>query len=122
MKTKPQLKTYKNYINNQWIASKKTREVVNPFNGDTIAAVAQRHAFAATEVTLHCGRRCLFVLTLKPRRRDLGGFAVQRLLPAHVLPAPLGRGLAWGFCTTLLVVAVLLAQGGDKPPFIYFQF
>ena len=41
MKTKPQLKTYKNFVNNDWTASKKTREVVNPFNGTTIAMVAE---------------------------------------------------------------------------------
>src|SRR6266571_1932776 len=41
MKTKLQLKTYKNYINNEWLSSKKTREVVNPFNGETIALVAE---------------------------------------------------------------------------------
>src|SRR6266704_3902581 len=40
------------------------------------------HAFAATKPTLHYGRRSFVVLTLKPHRRDLGGFAVQRLLPA----------------------------------------
>jgi betaine-aldehyde dehydrogenase len=41
MKTKPQLKPHKNYVNNQWTGSKKTREVVNPFNGETIAIVAE---------------------------------------------------------------------------------
>ena len=34
---------------------------------------------------------------------------------------PLG-GLAWGFGAALLLLAVLLAPGGEKPPFIYFQF
>jgi betaine-aldehyde dehydrogenase len=41
MKTKPQLKSYKNFINNQWTASKKTRDVVNPFNRETIGVVAE---------------------------------------------------------------------------------
>ncbi len=41
MKTKLQLKTYKNYINNEWLSSKKTREIVNPFNGDPIAVAAE---------------------------------------------------------------------------------
>src|SRR6266700_339626 len=41
MKTKLQLKTYKNYINNEWQSSKKTREIVNPFNGDPIAVAAE---------------------------------------------------------------------------------
>jgi len=41
MKTKPQLKTYKNYINHEWVASRKTRQVVNPFNGQPIATVAE---------------------------------------------------------------------------------
>ena len=41
MKTKPQRTTYKNYINNGWAASRKTREIVNPFNGEPIAIVAE---------------------------------------------------------------------------------
>src|SRR5262249_34741398 len=41
MKTKPHLKSYKNFISNQWVASKKTREIVNPFNGQPIAFVAE---------------------------------------------------------------------------------
>ena len=41
MKTKLQLKTYKNYINNEWLSSKKTREIVNPFNGDPIAVASE---------------------------------------------------------------------------------
>src|SRR5262245_61439200 len=41
MKTRAQLQTYKNFVGNRWIASKKTREVVNPFYGQPIAAVAE---------------------------------------------------------------------------------
>jgi D-alanyl-lipoteichoic acid acyltransferase DltB (MBOAT superfamily) len=36
--------------------------------------------------------------------------------------APLARGFAWGTSVTLLLLAVLLAPGGETPPFIYFQF
>jgi D-alanyl-lipoteichoic acid acyltransferase DltB (MBOAT superfamily) len=36
--------------------------------------------------------------------------------------APFSRGFAWGFGVTLLLLAVLLAPGGEAPPFIYFQF
>jgi alginate O-acetyltransferase complex protein AlgI len=35
---------------------------------------------------------------------------------------PLRRGLAWGFAAGLVLLAVLLSPGGEKPPFIYFQF
>src|SRR5262245_23831682 len=41
MKTQPHLKTYKNYINQEWVASRKTRQVINPFNGQPIAVVAE---------------------------------------------------------------------------------
>src|SRR5213083_2219855 len=41
MKTQTQLKPYKNLVNNEWVTSKKTREVLNPFNGDTIAIVPE---------------------------------------------------------------------------------
>src|SRR5262245_28938341 len=41
MKAKPQFTPYKDFINNEWIAAKKTRAVVNPFNGETIAVVAE---------------------------------------------------------------------------------
>jgi betaine-aldehyde dehydrogenase len=41
MKTKPQLKIYKNYVDNTWTASKKTREVVNPFTAEPVAVVAE---------------------------------------------------------------------------------
>jgi D-alanyl-lipoteichoic acid acyltransferase DltB (MBOAT superfamily) len=37
-------------------------------------------------------------------------------------PGPLARGFAWGAAAMLLVLAVLLSPGGEKPPFIYFQF
>jgi hypothetical protein len=32
------------------------------------------------------------------------------------------RGFAWGLSLSLLVLAVLLAPSGYRPPFIYFQF
>src|SRR5215468_4426542 len=41
MTTTPQFKPYKNFVNNSWTASKKTREVVNPFTGATSALVAE---------------------------------------------------------------------------------
>src|SRR5438034_2718555 len=41
MKTEPKLKPHRNYINNEWVPSKKTRVVVNPFNGETIALAAE---------------------------------------------------------------------------------
>src|SRR5262245_24300215 len=41
MKAKQQLKNYKNYINHQWLTSRKTREVVNPFNAEPRAVVAE---------------------------------------------------------------------------------
>src|SRR5216117_76342 len=41
MKTQTQLKPYKNLVNNEWVSSKKTREVLNPFNGETIALVPE---------------------------------------------------------------------------------
>jgi D-alanyl-lipoteichoic acid acyltransferase DltB (MBOAT superfamily) len=36
--------------------------------------------------------------------------------------SPLTRGVAWGGCAALLVLAAVLSPGGEKPPFIYFQF
>jgi betaine-aldehyde dehydrogenase len=58
MKTKLRPKTYKNYVNNEQVTSRKTREIINPFNGEPIAIVpeagkrdvdaaisAARHAF-----------------------------------------------------------------------------
>src|ERR1041385_1606042 len=41
MKTKFPPKTYKNYVNNEWVTTKKTRAVINPFNGETIAIVPE---------------------------------------------------------------------------------
>src|SRR6266516_2103372 len=35
------MKTYPNDVNNEWVSSKKTREVINPFNGETIAVVPE---------------------------------------------------------------------------------
>jgi len=35
------MKKYKNYINNEWVGSKKTRVIVNPANGETIAVVPE---------------------------------------------------------------------------------
>ena len=39
MKTKLQPKSYNNYVNNEWVNSAKTRQVINPFNGETMAVV-----------------------------------------------------------------------------------
>jgi hypothetical protein len=36
--------------------------------------------------------------------------------------AGVARGFTWGFGIALLILAVLLAPTGEKPPFIYFQF
>ncbi|HEV3083860.1 MAG TPA: MBOAT family O-acyltransferase [Gemmataceae bacterium] len=56
----------------------------------------------------------------------LAGRVIVRRLPslgsAQAVHTPLARGFQWGFCAALLVLAVLLSPGGDKPPFIYFQF
>src|SRR5262249_37360845 len=41
MKAKTQFTARKNFINNEWIGSRKKREVINPFNGETIAVVAE---------------------------------------------------------------------------------
>src|SRR6266571_8054935 len=35
------MKTYKNYVNNEWIQGQDVRDVINPFNGETIAVVAE---------------------------------------------------------------------------------
>src|SRR3989441_5405879 len=35
------MKTFKNFVNNEWIAGRDTREVVNPFNGEKIAVVPE---------------------------------------------------------------------------------
>src|SRR5438128_4978600 len=35
------MKTFKNFVNNEWIAGRNTREVVNPFNGEEIAIVPE---------------------------------------------------------------------------------
>src|SRR5438094_7946605 len=41
MKSQTQTKTYSSLVNNEWVTSKKTREVLNPFNGETIALVPE---------------------------------------------------------------------------------
>src|SRR2546422_10729309 len=41
MKSQTQTKTYSNYVNDEWVSSKRTREVLNPFNGETIAIVPE---------------------------------------------------------------------------------
>jgi hypothetical protein len=46
----------------------------------------------------------------------LSGFGVQ------ARPIPLARGFLWGGSLALLLLALLLSPGGEKPPFIYFQF
>jgi len=51
MKLKPQSKAHKNFLNNSWIAARKTREIVNPFNGEAIAAVADQNAATSQEVS-----------------------------------------------------------------------
>src|SRR5215475_1090887 len=35
------MKTYKNFVNNEWMSDAGTREVINPFNGETIAVVPE---------------------------------------------------------------------------------
>src|SRR5947208_8615847 len=41
MKSQTQTKTYSNFVNNECVSSKRTREVLNPFNGETIALVPE---------------------------------------------------------------------------------
>src|SRR5437870_1481296 len=41
MRSQTQNKVYKSLVNNEWVTSKKTREVLNPFNGETIALVPE---------------------------------------------------------------------------------
>jgi alginate O-acetyltransferase complex protein AlgI len=54
--------------------------------------------------------------------RRAGGLpALERLASRPVL-APLARGFAWGLAAAALVLALLLSPGGERPPFIYFQF
>jgi D-alanyl-lipoteichoic acid acyltransferase DltB (MBOAT superfamily) len=54
--------------------------------------------------------------------RRLGGLpALASVEPRPVL-APLIRGFTWGLGAALLLLALLLSPGGEKPPFIYFQF
>ncbi len=36
--------------------------------------------------------------------------------------SPWTHGVAWGGCAAVLVLAIVLSPGGEKPPFIYFQF
>ncbi len=43
-------------------------------------------------------------------------------LPEAPGRSPLAHGFAWGAGVMLLVLALLLAPGGEAPPFIYFQF
>jgi alginate O-acetyltransferase complex protein AlgI len=43
-------------------------------------------------------------------------------LEVRLVRGPLARGFRWGFAVMLLVLALLLSPGGEKPPFIYFQF
>lgn len=35
------MKSYRNYINNEWVGAKKSRDVINPANGEVIARVAE---------------------------------------------------------------------------------
>jgi D-alanyl-lipoteichoic acid acyltransferase DltB (MBOAT superfamily) len=80
------------------------------------------HAFAAgsADLSLWLLLAAYGVLTLAAVR--LGGLTVLgRLTPRPVL-APLARGFAWGLSAALFLLALLLAPGGEKPPFIYFQF
>ena len=41
MKLQLQPKTYKNYVDGEWVPCKRTSEVINPFNGETIAVVPE---------------------------------------------------------------------------------
>jgi hypothetical protein len=40
----------------------------------------------------------------------------------HLIKAPVTTGVVWGGAAGIFVLALLLAPGGDVPPFIYFQF
>lgn len=54
--------------------------------------------------------------TAAVRRVDLQAVALQ------FGARPFLRGAAWGVAASLFLVSFLLAPGGEKPPFIYFQF
>jgi D-alanyl-lipoteichoic acid acyltransferase DltB (MBOAT superfamily) len=41
---------------------------------------------------------------------------------ARLIEHPMTGGMVWGGAAGVLIVALLLAPGGDAPPFIYFQF
>jgi D-alanyl-lipoteichoic acid acyltransferase DltB (MBOAT superfamily) len=54
--------------------------------------------------------------------RRAGGLAALERLASRPVLAALARGFAWGGCAALLLLALLLSPGGERPPFIYFQF
>ena len=49
------MKTYQNYVNGEWTPSSGTREVVNPFNGETIA-LAQESDKKGVDQSIHAAR------------------------------------------------------------------
>jgi hypothetical protein len=44
------------------------------------------------------------------------------LLPRVIAHKPFALGASWGVAFSMLLLAFLLAPGGEKPPFIYFAF
>ncbi len=40
----------------------------------------------------------------------------------RLVAQPFARGLSWGIAASIIVAAVLMSPGGERPPFIYFQF
>jgi D-alanyl-lipoteichoic acid acyltransferase DltB (MBOAT superfamily) len=43
-------------------------------------------------------------------------------LSPRLAAMPLSRGFVWGFSLALMMLALLLSPGGERPAFIYFQF
>jgi D-alanyl-lipoteichoic acid acyltransferase DltB (MBOAT superfamily) len=43
-------------------------------------------------------------------------------LAPRLTALPVSRGFIWGFSVALVILALLLSPGGDRPAFIYFQF
>ncbi len=52
----------------------------------------------------------------------VGGRRPLRDACAALEGKPLRAGLSWGMAAGLFLLAIVLSPGGEKPPFIYFQF
>jgi len=49
------MKKYRNYINNEWVGTKKSREIINPATGEVIASVPESSA-AEVDAAVHAAR------------------------------------------------------------------